>query len=203
MPTAFKLAPPPSHEPPAFLGLLPQRGRSFQSSWLYRPDKPLTAEELGKFSTKVELQSPITEAKRVDFMVRGTDTVISSRVVKAIEALEPGRHQFIEVQIQNMPDALKRRELQFYLVNCCLYLDCIDKEASGLDNIYDQNPKLPPSYIETQGRDLYALPSWRPTAHLWRDAQWLRSNHFISGELKQRLDVINAGPITYRPVHLV
>lgn len=203
MPTAFKLAPPPSYEPPALLGLLPQRGRSFQSHWLYRPDRPLTPEELSKFSTKVELQCPISETQRVDFMMRGTDMIVSSRVVEAVEALDPGRHQFIEQQIDNEPEALRQKGLKFYLVNCCLYLDCIDKDASGLSNMFDQNPKLPPSYIETQGRDLYALPGWRPTTHLWRDRQWLKFSHFISADLKQRLDAINAGPISYRPVHLV
>ncbi|MBX9925542.1 MAG: hypothetical protein K2Y05_04225 [Hyphomicrobiaceae bacterium] len=175
--------------------------RGFLTELVHRPGQPITEQELERFGVYVEFDRPAKDGESLDWLQLGSDHIVSERFVAAVEKVDPGRHQFIEVSLLDREDVLgSRATMKFFYPNCTTYLDCIDKERSKLINCYADNPRMKPSWTTISGFPLIARTGFAPTSHFFFDLNWLKRRFFVSPDLHGRLEELGIKPFIYRPV---
>lgn len=126
--------------------------------------QPLTVEQIARFPKKMRFDVPLRSLKEADFIAfTGGEHLVSSRVLRHLEELEPQVHQVLPFTPTNPPRIVQEAGLTFGLVNCCNREDFIDIERSQL-----LASELPGSIVYVPGgAPIYAKPGWRPSRHLW------------------------------------
>lgn len=180
--------------------LEPTAGRSWNGGLLHRSNRPLAPEEADRFASRFRLDVRSQALKEIDFIrFADSEVLVSSRVLQHLQELEPDVHQILPFASVDPPPIVSSANLSFGLINCCKFEDFIDITGSRL--IASKGPDWT-TYVY-DGSPVWAKSSWRPNGHFWRSASpVLRLRHFVSDELRERLEGLGVESWKFIEVHL-
>lgn len=125
----------------------------------------------------------------------GTKPVVSPEMRAAIEAVEPGVHQFIEIKVRNKDQTPWPKPV--YYLNVCRSVACLDEHAPNMTRETGEYA----SYVRRI--DFYKPFALRrePIArlHLWRPADAFNSHLFCSDEMQASMSRLHSFKLEYRP----
>ena len=121
--------------------------------------------------------------------VRG-GVIVSKRLKDAVEATEPGVHQFIPVEVLHKDDTPYGEPFWYFII--CSRIDAVDPSRGGVEKLfYTAAPdKFPDKYfweIKTGGRSKLAVSKEKTAGRAaWRDTRYTTGT-FFSDALIERM----------------